>query len=146
MLRYCVLEFGGSWERYLHLVEFAYNNNYQSSIQMAPYEALYGRKCRTPFEKQIHGVNLVKETEEKVKVIRDSLKARKEIKFQVGDKVFLKVFPWKKILRFGKKGKLGPRLIGPYEVTERIGPVAYRLALLVELEKIHNVFHVSMLR
>ncbi|KAG8503507.1 hypothetical protein CXB51_001514 [Gossypium anomalum] len=164
MLRCCVLEFGGSWEKYLSLIEFAYNNSYQSSIQMAPYEALYGRKCRTPLywtelsEKQIHGVDLVKETEEKVKVIRDCLKAasdrqksyadlkRKEIEFQVGDKVFLKASPWKKILRFSRKGKLSPRFIGPYEITERIGPVAYRLALPVELERIHNVFHVSMLR
>ncbi|KAA3466375.1 DNA/RNA polymerases superfamily protein [Gossypium australe] len=158
------LEFEGSWERYLPLVKFAYSNNYQSSIRMAPYEALYGRKCRTPLywielsEKQIHGVNLVKETEEKVKVIRDSLKAtldrqksyadlkRKEIEFKVSDKVFLKVSSWKKILRFGRKGKLSPRFIGPYEITNRIGPVAYQLALPVELEKIHNVFHISMLR
>ncbi|KAG8492403.1 hypothetical protein CXB51_009696 [Gossypium anomalum] len=164
MLRCCVLEFGGSWEKYLSLIEFAYNNSYQSSIQMAPYEALYGRKCQNPLywtelsEKQIHGVDLIKETEEKVKVIRDCLKAasdrqksyadlkRKEIEFQVGDKVFLKVSPWKKILRFSRKGKLSPRFIRPYEITERIGPVAYRLALPVELERIHNVFHVSMLR
>ncbi|KAK5819679.1 hypothetical protein PVK06_024698 [Gossypium arboreum] len=131
---------------------------------MAPYEALYGRKCRTPLywtelsERKIHGVDLIRETEEKVKVIRDSLKTasdrqksyadlkRKEIKFQVGDKVFLKVSPWKKVLRFGRKGKLSPRFIGPYEIIERIGPVAYRLALPPELDRIHNVFHVSMLR
>ncbi|KAG8474927.1 hypothetical protein CXB51_031636 [Gossypium anomalum] len=108
MLRCCVLEFQGSWEKYLPLVEFAYNNSYQSSLKMAPYEALYGCKCRTPLywtelkENQIYGVDLVKETEEKVKVIRDCLKAasdrpksyanlkRKEIEYQVGDKVFLK--------------------------------------------------------
>ncbi|KAG8474782.1 hypothetical protein CXB51_031699 [Gossypium anomalum] len=164
MLRCCVLEFQGSWEKYLALVEFAYNNSFQSSIQMAPYEALYGRKCRTPLywtelsEKRIHGVDLIKETEEKVKVIRDCLKTasdpqksyadlkRKEIEFQVGAKVFLKVSPWKKILRLGRKGKLSPRFIGPYKIIERVGPVAYRLALPTELEKIHNVFHVSMLR
>ncbi|KAA3465884.1 pol protein [Gossypium australe] len=70
---------------------------------------------------------------------------RKEIEFQVGDKVFLKVSPWKKVLRFGRKGKLSPRFIRPYKITERIGPVAYRLALPSELEKIHDVFHVSML-
>ena len=101
---------------------------------------------------------MIRETEQKVKVIRESLKAasdhqnsyvdlkRKDIEFQIRDKVFLKVSPWKKILRFGRKGKLSPRFIGPYEVIERIGPVAYRLALPAELEKIHNVFHVSMLR
>ncbi|KAK5784714.1 hypothetical protein PVK06_039241 [Gossypium arboreum] len=131
---------------------------------MAPYEALYGRKCRTPLyrtelkENQIYGVDLIKETEEKVKIIRDCLKAasdrqksyadlkRKDIEFQVGDKVFLKVTPWKKVLRFGRKGKLTPRFVGPYEVIEKVGPVAYRLALPLELEKIHDVFHVSMLR
>ncbi|KAA3487957.1 DNA/RNA polymerases superfamily protein [Gossypium australe] len=109
MLRCCVLEFQGNWEKYLPLVEFAYNNNFQSSLKMAPYEALYGRKCRTPLYwselrgKQIHRVDLVKKTEEKVKVIRDCLKAaldrqksysdlkRKEIEFKVGIKVFLKV-------------------------------------------------------
>ncbi|KAA3466259.1 DNA/RNA polymerases superfamily protein [Gossypium australe] len=131
---------------------------------MAPYEALYGCKCRTPLywielsEKKIHGVDLICETEEKVKVIWDSLKIvsnrqksyanlkQKEIKFQVGDKVFLKVSPWKKVLQSGRKGKLSPRFIGPYEIIERIRPVAYRLALLPELHRIHNVFYVSMLR
>ncbi|KAG8471955.1 hypothetical protein CXB51_036468 [Gossypium anomalum] len=159
MLQCCILEFEGNWERYLPLIEFAYNNSYQSSIKMALYEALYGRKCRTPLywtelsERKIHGVDLIREIEEKVKVIRDSLKAasdrqksyadlkRKEIEFQVGDKVFLKVSPWKKVLRFGRKGKLSPRFIGPYEIIERIGPVAYRLALPPELDRIHNVFH-----
>ena len=68
------------------------------------------------------------------------------MEFQVGDKVFLKVSPWKKVLRFGRKGKLSPRFIGPYEIIEKVGPVAYRLALPPELEKIHDVFHVSMLR
>ncbi|KAG8473009.1 hypothetical protein CXB51_034924 [Gossypium anomalum] len=97
------------------------------------------------------------ETEEKVKVIRDCLKAasdrqksyadlkRKEIEFQVGDKIFLKASPWKKVLRFGRKGKLSPRFIGPYEIIEKVRPVEYRLALPPELERIHDVFHVSML-
>ncbi|KAA3487798.1 Retrotransposable element Tf2 [Gossypium australe] len=104
MLRYCVLEFQGNWEIYLLLVEFTYNNSFQSSLKMVPYEALYGR-----------------------------------------DKAFLKVSPWRKVLRFGRKGKLSPRFIGPYEVTGRIGPVAYRLAFPPELERIHDVFHMSML-
>ncbi|KAK5825584.1 hypothetical protein PVK06_020440 [Gossypium arboreum] len=131
---------------------------------MAPYEALYGRKCRTPLfwtelsEGKFFGVDLVKDAEQRVRVIRESLKAasdrqksyadlkRKDIEYQVGDKVFLKVSPWKKVLRFGRKGKLSPRFIGPYEISERVGPVAYRLILPPELERIHNVFHVSMLR
>ncbi|KAA3483464.1 DNA/RNA polymerases superfamily protein [Gossypium australe] len=117
----------GSWEEYLPLAKFAYNNSYQASIQMAPYEALYGRKCRTPTcwtelgERQVLGPELVTETEDKVKVIRSRLKEasdrqksyadlkRKEMEYAVGDKVFLKVSPWKKVLRFGRKGKLSPR-------------------------------------
>ena len=71
---------------------------------------------------------------------------RKYIRYEIGDKVFLKVSPWKKVMRFEKKGKLGPRFISPYEVIEKVGPVAYRLALPPDLEKINNVFHVSMLR
>ena len=71
---------------------------------------------------------------------------RKDIRYEIGKKVFLKVSPWKKVMRFGKKGKLSLRFIGPYEVIEKVGPVAYRLALPSDLEKIHNVFHVSMLR
>ncbi|KAA3461548.1 reverse transcriptase [Gossypium australe] len=108
-------------------------------------------------EKKIHGVDLIRETKDKVKVIRNSLKAdsnrqksyadlkRKNIGFQIDDRVFLKVSLWKKILHFGRKGKLSPRFIRPCEIIERIGPVAYRLALPSELEKILNVFHVSML-
>ena len=102
--------------------------------------------------------NLIQETEEKVKMIREILKvatdrqksyvdmSRKDNRYEIGEKVFLKVSPWKKVMRFGKKGKLSPRFIGPYEVIEKVDPVAYRLALPLELENIHNVFHVSMLR
>ncbi|KAK5775710.1 hypothetical protein PVK06_043642 [Gossypium arboreum] len=164
MLRGCVIDFRGSWEDYLPLAEFAYNNSYQSSIRMAPYEVLYGRRCRTPScwtelgERQVLGPELVADTEEKVKLIRDRLKEasdrknsyvdlkRKEIEYSVGDMVFLKVSPWKKILRFGKKGKLSPRFIGPYRILKRVGPVAYQLELPSELNRIHDVFHVSMLR
>ncbi|KAA3481542.1 reverse transcriptase [Gossypium australe] len=153
MLRCCILEFEGSWEKYLLLIEFAYNNIFQSSIKMAPYEALYGCICRTPLywtelsENKIHGVDLIKETEEKTSNRHKSYTDLKwkDIEFQIRDKIFLKVSPWKKILRFGRKGKLSPRFIGSYEIIERVGPVAYRLSLLSELEKIHNVFHVSTL-
>ena len=109
-------------------------------------------------EHKIIGPDLVKDTEEKVQIIQRRLKAtsdrqrpytnlkRKDIEYEVRDKVFLKVFPWKNILCFGRKGKLSPRFIGPYEILERVGPVAYRLALPLELAKLHDVFHVSMLR
>ncbi|KAK8570645.1 hypothetical protein V6N13_103049 [Hibiscus sabdariffa] len=164
MLRSCVIDFRGSWEDHLPLVEFAYNNSFQSSIQMAPYEALYGRRCRTPLgwmglsERRFLGPEVVQQTEDTVRVIRDRLKAafdrqkayadlkRKQIEFSVGDQVFLKVSPWKKVLRSGQKGKLSPRFIGPYRVVDRIGSIAYRLELPPELQLIHDVFHVSMLR
>ena len=88
---------------------------------------------------------------ERLKVATDRQKSyadmrRKDIRYEIGEKVFLKVSPWKKVMRFGKKGELSPRFIGPYEVIKKVGPLAYRLALPQELEKIHNVFHVSMLR
>ena len=164
MLRSCVIDYDGSWDRHIPLVEFVHNNIFQSSIGMAPYEALYGRKCRTHLywtelsEKRIIGPNLIQETEEKMKMIRERLKVaidrqnsyadmkRKDVCYETGEKVFLKVSPWKKVMKFGRKGKLSPRFIRPYEVIEKVGPVAYRLALPPELEKIHNVFHVSMLR
>ena len=109
-------------------------------------------------EHKLIGPDLVKDTEEKVQVIMQRLKAasdrqklyanlkRRDIEYNVGDKVFLKVSPWRKILRFGQKGKLSTRFIGPYEILERIGPVAYRLALPLELAKLHDVFHVLMLQ
>ena len=164
MIRGCVLDFSGSWDKYIPLMEFAYNNSYQSSIGMALYEALYGRRCITPMcltelnGHKIIGPDLVKGIEEKVQIIQQRLKAAsyrqrsyanlkiKDIEYQVGDKVFLKVSLWKKILRFRRKGKLSPRFIGPYEILERVGPVAYCLALPLELAKLHDAFHVSMLQ
>ncbi|GMI77235.1 hypothetical protein HRI_001392800 [Hibiscus trionum] len=131
---------------------------------MASYEALYGWKCRTPLcwaevgEKHISLPDVLRSTNEKVKLICDRLKAasdrqksnanlkRKEIEFTIGDCVFLKVSPWKKVIRFGRKGKLSPRFIGPSEVVERVGPIVYRLRLPPELKRIHDVFHVSKLR
>ena len=117
MLWGCVLDFPKSWDRYIPLMEFAYNKGYQLSIGMAPYEALYGKKCRTPIcwtdlnEHKVIGLDIVKETEEKVRVIQQRLKAasdkqksyvdlkRKDIDYEFRDKVFLKVSPWRKILR-----------------------------------------------
>ena len=104
------------------------------------------------------GPDIVKDTEEKVQVIRKRLKAardrqkpyadlkRRDIEYELGDKFFLKVSQWRKILRFGQKGKLSPRFIGPYEILKRVGPMAYRLALPPELAKLHDVFHVLILR
>ena len=158
------MEFLRSWDRYIPLMEFVYNNSYQASIGMALYETLYGRRCRTLVcwtelnEHKVIGPDIVKDIEEKVQVIWKRLKAENDrqnscadlkmraIEYEVGDKVFLKVSPWRKILRFGKKSKLSPRFIGSYEILERIGLVAYLLALPPKLTKLHNVFHVSMLQ
>ncbi|KAI3739022.1 hypothetical protein L2E82_29372 [Cichorium intybus] len=164
MLRACIIDFGGSWENHLPLVEFAYNNTYHSSIQMAHFEALYGAPCRTPTcwtgigEKPLAGPEIVAETEEKIQSIREHMrvaqnrqkqytdKRRKPLEFQVGDMVMLKVSPWKGIIRFGKIGKLSPRFIRPFRVLEKIGAVAYKLELPDELQGIYNVFNVSHLR
>ena len=122
MLRACVMEFKGSWDTRLPLIEFAYNNSYQVSIEMAPYEALHGRKCRTPVcwdevgEKRLIGPEIVQVTTDKINVIREKLKIardrqksyadnrRRNLEFKVGDRVFLRVSPWKGILRFSKRG------------------------------------------
>ena len=164
MLRACALDFGGSWDDHLPLIEFSYNNSYHSSLKATPFEALYGRRCRTPViweevgKASITGPELINETTEKVKIIRERLiaaqdrqksyadKRRRPIEFQIGDRVLLKVSPWKRVFRFGKKGKLSPRYIGPFEITEKIGEVTYRLNLPSKLQSIHNAFHVSNLR
>ncbi|GKB46542.1 putative reverse transcriptase domain-containing protein [Tanacetum coccineum] len=105
-------DFGGSWDVHLSLVEFSYNNSYHSSVRCAPFEALYGRKCRSPI-----------------------------MWAEVGE-----VSPWKGVVRFGKKGKLAPRFVGPFEIIEKVGPVAYRLDLPEELNGVHDTFHVSNLK
>ncbi|KAL6191651.1 hypothetical protein ACLB2K_038041 [Fragaria x ananassa] len=164
MLRSCAMQFRGSWDKNLSLIEFAYNYSFHSSIGMAPFEALYGRQCRTPLcwnevgENEFCGPEIIQDTNEKIKVIKDRLKAaqnrqksyadnrRKDLEFQVGDWVFLKLSPWKGMVHFDKREKLSLRYIGPFKVIERVGAVAYRLELPSELSRIHNVFHVSMLR
>ncbi|KAK6160920.1 hypothetical protein DH2020_004301 [Rehmannia glutinosa] len=134
MLRACVLDFQGQWSKYLPLIEFSFNNSYQATIGMAPYEALYRRKCRSP----VHW------DESRQKSYSDQ--RRRMLEFSIGDQVFLKVAPMKGVMQFGKKGKLSPRYIGPFHITERIGGVAYRLDLPTSLAQVHNIFHVSMLR
>ncbi|KAL0536770.1 hypothetical protein IC582_025731 [Cucumis melo] len=164
MLRACALEFPGSWDSHLHLMEFAYNNSYQATIGMAPFEALYGKCCRSPVcwdevgEQRLMGPELVQSTNEAIQKIRSRMHTaqsrqksyadvrRKDLEFEIGDKVFLKVAPMRGVVRFERRGKLSPRFVGPFEILERIGPVAYRLAMPPSLSTVHDVFHVSMLR
>nr|CAN80324.1 hypothetical protein VITISV_015014 [Vitis vinifera] len=164
LFRACILDLQGNWDDHLPLVEFAYNNSFQASIGMTPFEALYGRKCRSPIcwndvgERKLLGPELVQLTVEKVALIKERLKTtqsrhksyadrrRRDLEFEVGDHVFLKVSPMKYVMRFGRKGKLSPRFVGPFEILERVGTLAYKVALPPSLSKVHNVFHVSTLR
>ncbi|GJX83706.1 putative reverse transcriptase domain-containing protein [Tanacetum coccineum] len=144
MLRACLIDFGNGWDKHLPLVEFSYNNSYHTSIKAAAFEALYGRKCRSPVcwaevgDVQLTGPEIVHETTEKIIQIKSRIQAardrqksyidvrRKPLEFQVGDKVMLKVSPWKGVISFGKRGKLNPRR--------------------QQLSKVHSIFHVSNLK
>ncbi|GKA48723.1 putative reverse transcriptase domain-containing protein [Tanacetum coccineum] len=159
MLYACVLDFGKNWDRHLPLVEFSYNNSYHTSIKAAPFEALYGRKCRSPVcwaevgDAQLTDPAIIHETTEKIIQIKSRIQAaldrqksyenirRKPMVFQVGDRVMLKVSPWKIVVRFGKWGKLNPRYVGPFKVVERVGTVAYKLELPQQLSR-----HVSRVK
>nr|GEY38839.1 putative reverse transcriptase domain-containing protein [Tanacetum cinerariifolium] len=164
MLRACVIDFGKVWVNHLSIVEFSYNNSYHTSIKAAPFEALYGRKYRSSVclakvgEVQLLGPEIVQKTTEKIIQIKQRIIAardrqksyadlkRKPMEFQVGDRVMLKVSPWKGVVRFGKRGKLYPRYIGSFKVLEKVGSVAYKLKLPQELSGVHNTFHVSNLK
>ncbi|GKA21329.1 putative reverse transcriptase domain-containing protein, partial [Tanacetum coccineum] len=125
-----------------NIFEFSYNNSYHASIKAAPFEALYGQKCRSPVcwaevgEVQLTGPEIVQEITEK----------RKPMEFQVGDRVMLKVSPWKGVICFGKQGKLNPRYVGPFKVLAKVGAIAYKLKLPQELSRVHSTFHVSNLK
>lgn len=164
MLRACVLVFSEKWDECLPLAKFFYNNNHQESIKMLPFEALYGRRCRTPLnwsgpgERCFFRPDLVNEAEEKVQLIQRNLKIaqsrhksyanrkHRPLVFKVGDYIYLKVSLMKGVNRFGVKGKLAPRYIGPFGIIQQCGPVAYRLQLPEHMSTVHNVCHVSQLK
>ncbi|WVZ83319.1 hypothetical protein U9M48_030480 [Paspalum notatum var. saurae] len=164
MLRACVLTYSTKWDDCLPLAELAYNNSYQKSLDMAPFEALYSRRCRTPLnwskpgEHVTFGLDLVTQAEKQVKFIHSNLKTaqsrqksysdkrRRPLVFEKDDHVYLRVSPMKGVHRFGVKGKLAPRYFGPFKITEQCGPVAYRLELPPHLAAVHDVFYISQLK
>nr|GEW56760.1 hypothetical protein [Tanacetum cinerariifolium] len=164
MLRASVIDFGNGWERHLPLIEFLYNNSYHASIKAAIFKALYGQKCRSPVcwaeveDAQLTGPELIHETTDNIVQIKQRIQAaralqksytdvsRKPLEFQVGDRVMLKVPPWKGVIRFGKRRKLNQRYIRPFKVLAKVGDVAYRLELPQQLSRVHSTFHVSNLK
>ena len=164
MLRVVVLDWGDSWEKHLPLVEFSYNNSFHTSIGMSPYEALYGRPCRTPLcwtqegELSMLGPEIVEETTEKIQFLKDKMKeahdrqksyaekGRKHLEFEVDDLVYLKMITLKGMTRVAGRRKLDPRYLGLLRIIERVGAVAYKLNFPLAMNAFHNVFHVSQLR
>jgi hypothetical protein len=164
MLRASALQDQSGWDKRLPYAEFSYNNSYQASLKMSPFHALYGRSCRTPLqwdqprEKQVFRLDILLEVEENIKMVRENLKIaqsrqrsyadtrRRELSFEVGDFVYLKMSPIKGVRRFGVKGKLAPRYVGPYQILAKRGEVAFQLSLPEDLSAVHDVFHVSQLK
>jgi hypothetical protein len=163
MLRMYIRMKQTKWEEYLHLVEFAYNNGYQTSAKMIPFEVLYDKKCKTlirwdnPVGRLMMGLEMLQEMEKMVRKVQRNLKEaherqksyadlkRRHQEFKVGDQMYLKFKERRSSLNLGNCSNLAPRFCGPFEILDRIGPVAYQLALFANL-KFHNVFHVSLLK
>ena len=161
LLRTCILDHLGAWDEVLPLIEFTYNNSFHVSIGMTPYEALYGRRCRTPLcsyqdgETVLVGPELLEQTTEKVRRVRDRMQAsqsrqkayadqrRRPLEFVAGDHVFLRVTRTTGVGRALRSKKLSPKFLGPYQIMRRIGPVAYEIPLPPQLANLHPIFHVS---
>jgi hypothetical protein len=164
MLRAYALKYGKSWDKSLPYAEFSYNNSYQASIEMARYEALCGWQCRTPLfwsqtrESHVFRPKVLKDAEKQVQMVRESLKVaqsqqksyadkrRRDLSFEIGDFIYLKVSPMRGTHRFRVKGKLAPRYVKPFKIIDCKGEVAYQLELSPQLSEVHDVFHVSQLK
>jgi transposase InsO family protein len=161
MLRACALQDQSGWDKRLPYAEFSYNKSYQACLKMSPFQALYGRSCRTPLqwdqprEKQVFGPDVLLEAEENIKMVQENLKImqsrqrtyadtrRRELSFEIGDFVYLKVSPIRGVRRIGVKGNLALRYVGSYQILAKRGEVAYQLSLPEDLSVVHDVFHVS---
>nr|GFA95996.1 putative reverse transcriptase domain-containing protein [Tanacetum cinerariifolium] len=126
-------------DTHLPLAEFSYNNSYHTIIRCAPFEVLYGRKCRSPVVWA--RLKAARERQKSYAVNR-----RKPLEFSVIDHLLLNVSPWKGVTRFGKNGKLAPRFVGSFEITKRIGLITYHLKLPQELSGVHDTFYISNLK
>ncbi|GJY45935.1 putative reverse transcriptase domain-containing protein [Tanacetum coccineum] len=139
MLCACVIDFGNGWDRHLPLIEFSYNNSYYTSIKAAPFKVLY-----VTTEKIVQIKQIIQAARDRQKSYADV--RLKPLEFQVGDRVMLKVSPWKGVIRFRKWEKLNLRYIRPFKVLAKVGTVAYRLVLPQQLSRVHSTFHVSNLK
>jgi hypothetical protein len=164
MLIACALQYGRSWDKSLSYTEFSYNNSYQGSLKMVPFDMLYGRRCRTPLfwnetrEQKIFGPDILQEAEKQVRMVRENLwvaqsrqksyidHRRRELSFKVEDFIYLKVSPMRGLRHFKIWGKLALRSIGPFKILEKKGEVAYQLELPPQLSDVCDVFHVSQLK
>jgi hypothetical protein len=164
MLRACALQYGRSWDKSLPYAEFSYNNNYQEILKMAPFEMLYGRRYRTPLfwnetrERKVFGPDILHAAMKQVRMVRENLRVaqsrqkiyadhrRRELSFEAGDFVYLKVSPKRGLRHFKVRGKLAPNFIGSFKILDKRGEVAYQLELLSQLSDVHDVFHIFQLK
>jgi transposase InsO family protein len=164
MLRACPLQYGRSWDKSLLYAEFSYKNSYLESLKMAPFEMLYGRRCQTLLfwseagEQKIFQPNILQEAKKQVRMVRENLRVaqsrqknyadhrRRELSFEIGDFVYLKVSPMRGLCHFKVRGKFTPRFIRPFKILDKKGKIAYQLKLPLQLSDVHDVFHVSQLK
>jgi hypothetical protein len=158
------LQYGRGWDESLSYAKFSYNNSYQETLKMAPFEMLYGHRCQTPLfwseaqERKVFEPDILQEAKKQVHMVSENMRVaqsrqkscvdhrRRELSFEVGDFVYLKVSPKRGLHRFKVQGKLTPRFIRPFKILEKRDEVAYQLKLPPQLSDVYDVFHVSQLK